>query len=97
SDVLIPGVRVTRLLQPASALAGQQPVFSFHQQVPSPFAFADPAATPPMARAFMLPGPSSLRLQASVLALPGPGLDALLPRVSPPGRVLLRVAVASTP
>ena len=47
SDVLIPGVRVTRLLQPAEDQAGQHAVFSFHQQVPSPFAFADPAATAP--------------------------------------------------
>ncbi len=81
SDVLIPGVRVTRLLQPAEDPAGQQAaaaVFSFHQQVPSPFAYADPAATPPMARAFTVARPAALRLQASALARPGPGLDALL-------------------
>src|SRR5271169_378104 len=53
SDVLIPGVKVTRLLQPAEDPAGGQAAsvaFSFRQQVPSPFAFADPAATAPMAR-----------------------------------------------
>ncbi len=60
SDVLIPGVRVTRLLQPASDPAGAAApsvAFSFHQQVPSPFAYADPAATAPMARSFTA-GPS---------------------------------------
>ena len=60
SDVLIPGVRVTRLLQPAEDPAGQQApsaVFSFHQQVPSPSAFADPAAIAPMARTFTVAGP----------------------------------------
>ena len=104
SDVLIPGVRVTRLLQPAEDPAGQQAaaaVFSFHQQVPSPFAYADPAATPPMARAFTVARPAALRLQASALALPGPGLDALLDallaRAGPPGPGLLQVSVASTP
>jgi arabinofuranan 3-O-arabinosyltransferase len=101
SDVLIPGVRVTRLLQPAEDPAGRQAastVFSFQQQVPSPFADADPAATSPMARAFTVPGPATLRLQASALALPGPGLDALLDRlISPPGRGVLQVSVASTP
>ena len=99
SDVLIPGVRVTRLLQPAEDQAGQQAVFSFHQQVPSPFAFADPAATAPMARAFTVARPVRMRLQASALALPGPGLDALLDTLltKPPGPGVLRVSVASTP
>ena len=104
SDVLIPGVQVTRLLQPAEDPAGQQAavaVFSFHQQVPSPFAYADPAATPPMARTFTVARPAALRLQASALALPGPGLDALLDtllaRAGPPGPGVLQVSVASTP
>jgi arabinofuranan 3-O-arabinosyltransferase len=97
SDVLIPGVTVTRLLQPAESVTGQPTVFSFHQQVPSPFAFADPAATPPMARTFTVPYPATLRLQASALALPGPGLDTLLDSVTgAPGRGVLQVIVAST-
>jgi arabinofuranan 3-O-arabinosyltransferase len=97
SDVLIPGVTVTRLLQPAESATGQPTVFSFHQQVPSPFAFADPAATPPMARTFTVPYPATLRLQASALALPGPALDALLDSVvHPPGPGVLQVSVAST-
>ena len=98
SDVLIPGVRVTRLLQPAEDPAGQQApatVFSFAQPVPSPFAFADPAATAPMARAFTVPSPQTLRLQAAALARPGPGLDALLDSlIRPPGPGLLQVSVA---
>jgi len=103
SDVLIPGVRVTRLLQPAQDPAGQQAasaVFSFHQQVPSPFAYANPAATAPMARVFTLTRPATLRLQAAALALPGPGLDALLDVLSEktgPGPGVLQVTVASTP
>ncbi|MGH3233408.1 MAG: alpha-(1-_3)-arabinofuranosyltransferase domain-containing protein, partial [Streptosporangiaceae bacterium] len=100
ADVLIPGVRVTRLLQPAEDPAGRpaaSAVFSFHQQVPSPFAFADPDATPPMARTFTVADPATLRLQASALAGPGPGLDALLDKISPPGEGVLQVSVASTP
>jgi arabinofuranan 3-O-arabinosyltransferase len=102
SDVLIPGVRVTRLLQPAEDPAGRSAAavaFSFQQQVPSPFAFEDPAATPPMARTFTVPGAAALRLQASALALPGPGLDALLDWLlaKPPAPGVLQVAVASTP
>ena len=100
SDVLIPGVTVTRLLQPAQDSAGRQAastVFSFHQQVPSPSTYADPAATPPMARTFTLADPATLRPQASALAVPGPGLDALLGTISPPGPGMLQVTVASTP
>jgi arabinofuranan 3-O-arabinosyltransferase len=101
SDVLIPGVKVTRLLQPAQDPAGQQAaatVFSFSQPVPSPFTFADPAATAPMARTFTTAAPAALQLQAAALALPGPGLDALLDSlIRPPGAGLLQVAVASTP
>jgi arabinofuranan 3-O-arabinosyltransferase len=99
SDVLIPGVRVTRLLQPAPVPAsGPPPAFSFHQQVPSPLAFADPAATAPLARTFTVADPAVLRVQAAALALPGPGLDALLDSVLPrPGPGVLQVGVASTP
>ena len=100
SDVLIPGVRVTRLLQPAEDPAGRRAsstVFSFHQQVPTPFSFADPAAVPPMARAFTLASQVTMRLQASALAVPGPGLDALLDKISPPGPGALLVSAASTP
>jgi arabinofuranan 3-O-arabinosyltransferase len=101
SAVLIPGVRVTRLLQPASDPAGRQAAavaFSFRQQVPSPFAYADPAATAPMARSFTLASPATLRLAAAALALPGPGLDALLGALSArPGPGVLQVSVASTP
>ncbi len=100
SDVLIPGVTVTRLLQPASDPAGvaaPSVAFSFHQQVPSPFANADPAATAPMARTFTVARPAVLRVRAAALALPGPGLDALLGRFDAPGPGVLEVAVASTP
>jgi len=106
SDVLIPGITVTRLLQPAEDPAGTRAAavaFSFRQQVPSPFAVtdpfapSDPAAVAPMARTFTLPRPLTLRVAATALALPGPGLDALLDAIPPPGKGLLQVSVASTP
>jgi arabinofuranan 3-O-arabinosyltransferase len=98
SDVLIPGVRVTRLLQPAEDPAGQRAAsvsFSFHQQVPSPLTFADPAGTAPMARTFTVPQSADLRLGATALAVPGAGLDALLDKIRPPGRGVLQVSVAT--
>jgi arabinofuranan 3-O-arabinosyltransferase len=104
SDVLIPGVTVTRLLQPASDPAGASApsvAFSFSQQLPSPFADADPAATAPMARTFTVPGSLALpafQVQAAALALPGPGLDALLGSLlARLGPGVLEVSVASNP
>ncbi|HLK72619.1 MAG TPA: alpha-(1-_3)-arabinofuranosyltransferase family protein [Streptosporangiaceae bacterium] len=101
SDVLIPGVAVTRLLQPASDPTGASApsvAFSFHQQVPSPFPAADPAATAPMARSFTVASPAAFGVQATALALPGAGLDALLSSLPErPGPGVLEVSVASTP
>jgi arabinofuranan 3-O-arabinosyltransferase len=50
-----------------------------------------------MARTFTVAGQETLRPRASALALPGPGLDTLLGKVSPPGPGLLQVSVATTP
>jgi len=100
SDVLIPGVQVTRLLQPAEDPPGRQAasvIFSFHQQVPSPVTLGNPEAVPPMARTFILASPMNLHLGASALAVPGTGLDALLDKAVPPGRRVLQVSVASSP
>ena len=99
SDVLIPGVQVTRLLQPAEDPAGDRAPavsFSFEQQVPSPVTDASPATIPAMARTFTVPSPVSLRLAASALALPGSGLFAggLLGSVAP-GKGVVQVSAAS--
>jgi arabinofuranan 3-O-arabinosyltransferase len=99
SDVLIPGVSVTRLLRPAEDPAGQRASsvsFSFRQPVPSPRTFADPAAAPTLARTFTTPAPVTLKLNAAALALPGSGLDSVLDRIAPPGKGVLQVSVAST-
>jgi arabinofuranan 3-O-arabinosyltransferase len=98
SDVLIPGVTVTKLLQPAEDPQGDQAPsvsFSFDQQVPSPVTFASPAAVPAMARVFTVPSTVSLHARASALALPGPGLDALLDSMALPAKGTLQVSAAS--
>ena len=98
SDVLIPGVTVTRLLQPAQDPQGYQAPsvsFSFDQQVPSPVTFASPAAVSPMARTFTVPSTTSLQLRASALALPGAGLDSLLDSMARPAKGTLQVSAAS--
>ncbi|HEX5288540.1 MAG TPA: alpha-(1-_3)-arabinofuranosyltransferase family protein, partial [Streptosporangiaceae bacterium] len=100
SDVLIPGVRVQRLLRPAQDPAGQRaPVqtFSFAQQLPSPALLGGAAAYPPLARTFTTTAATApLRLTATAMALPGPALTALLSRLTPPAAGQLRVTATST-
>src|SRR6185312_9953167 len=75
-----------RLLQPAQDPAGTRAasaVFSFHQQVPSPTALADPAATAPMARTFSVAAPGLLQVTvAGSPAAEPPGFPASLIRGS---------------
>jgi len=98
-DVLIPGVRVTRYLQPpedSGGLAAPYATFSFHQQAPSPTTLASPAAYQPLARTFRLAGRQSLRVRAAALALPGRGLFSLLDRFAPARKSVLHVTASST-
>ena len=97
--MLIPGVRVTRFLQPAQDAAGRLApslAFSFQQQIPSPATLADAAAYPPLARTFVTPGPENLRLRATAVALPGQALDALLSHLAPASRSAIQVRASST-
>jgi arabinofuranan 3-O-arabinosyltransferase len=98
-DVLIPGVRVTRYLQPAEDAAGAAApsvAFSFSQPAPAPAGEADRAATVPLARVFTLDRPMSLQLSATAVAQPGDGLYQLLGKLAPPGKSTLLVSASST-
>ena len=99
SDVLIPGVRVQRLLRPAQDPAGRRaPVqaFSFTQQLPSPALLGSAAAYPPLARTFTTTTPAPLRMTATAMALPGRALTALLRRLTPAAPGQLQVTATST-
>ncbi len=99
-DVLIPGVRVTRYLEPAEdSAAGESAsavAFSFHQSAPAPAGVADRAATVPLARIFTLPVPLRLGVTASAVAQPSAALDTLLGRLARPGKSALLVSASST-
>ena len=99
SDVLIPGVRVTRYLRPpqdAAGLAAAAAAFSFHQAAPAPAGTANRGATVPFARLFSLPAPLRLEMTATAVAQPGPGLAALLGKLAPPRKSDLLVSASST-
>jgi arabinofuranan 3-O-arabinosyltransferase len=99
-DVLIPGVRVTRYLEPAEDSAvgesASAVAFSFHQSPPAPAGVADRAATVPLARIFTLPVPLRLAVTASAVAQPGAGLDTLLGKLTRPDKSALLVSASST-
>ena len=98
-DVLIPGVRVTRYLQPPEDSAGSSATsvaFSFYQPAPAPAGEADQAATEPLARLFTLNRPMPLQLTATAVAQPSSALSELLSKLAPPGRSSLLVSASST-
>jgi arabinofuranan 3-O-arabinosyltransferase len=77
SDILLPGVQVTKFLQPAEDRAGRSApavAFSFAQQ---------PTANENLDRTFVMT--ADTRLRATILAVPQPGaaLESLLTRLSP--------------
>src|SRR5262249_36666054 len=88
-EVLIPGVRVTRYLQPAedsSIRDAGSVAFSFHQAGPAPTGQADPGGTMPVARLFSLPVPLRLQLTGTAVAPPSAGPPDPLGRNPPPAR-----------
>ncbi len=99
ADVSIPGVTVTRYLKAPQDAAGQRAAaaaFSFERPVPSPASLANVAAFPPMARTFTTTTQGWFKLTASGLAVPGPGLDAILSTLTPSRRNTLEVTASST-
>ncbi|HEX9067026.1 MAG TPA: alpha-(1-_3)-arabinofuranosyltransferase family protein [Streptosporangiaceae bacterium] len=99
TGVAIPGVTVTRYLQPAQSIAGRTAAgvaFSFQRQVPSPASLANVSSYPPMARLFTTEGPAAYRLGASAIAVPGRALDAILAKLTPVRRGTLEVTASST-
>ncbi len=99
TDVLVPGVQVTRYLQPAEDPAGTQAastVYSFRQQAPSPAAAPGPQASQLLARTFQVPAAQSFSVTAAAVAVPGAALDRLVGSLAPAGRSTFQVSASST-
>ena len=96
SEVTIPGVRVTRFLQPAEELAGPAPSFSFHRETAATFGLPGAPPEPALDRTYTTPAAQRFAVSASVTAVPGAALNALLDRVgsSPPAQ--LHITASST-
>jgi arabinofuranan 3-O-arabinosyltransferase len=98
TDVRLPGVKVTRLLQPAqdpaSALANSM-AFSFHRDVNPPLTVAPGGQESRFARTFTTSMPMTLQVSAGGVAMPGDVLNGLLDthRLK---QSALRIAASST-
>ncbi len=98
SQVLIPGVRVTRYLRPPeqAVRSAASVAFSFHQAAPGPAGEAAIATTVPIARVFTLPVPLQMQLTGTAVAQPSTGLQDLLGKLAPTRRSSLLVSASST-
>lgn len=96
SEVTIPGVRVTRFLQPSQDQAGPAPSFSFHRETASAFGLPGAPPEPALDRTFTTPAAQHFALSASVTAVPGAALDALLDRAGSGTPAQLHITATST-
>ncbi len=98
SDVLIPGVRVSRYLQPAQSMAGARApavTYSFSQPAPSQFDLAS-ATSGQLDRMFRTTTSAALTARISAEPVPGPALQALIAKLTPPTRKQFQVTASST-
>jgi len=104
AGVLIPGVQVTRYLQPAEDPAGTaaaSTVYSFGQQAPSPATGSGPLSGDGgtgqvLARTFQAPSAQRVSVTAAAVATPGAALDRLISRLVPASRSAFQVTASST-
>ena len=96
SEVTIPGVRVTRFLQPSEDLAGPAPSFSFHRDTATTLGLPGAPPEPALDRTFTTPSVQRFAVSASVTAVPGAALNALLDRVGSGTPAQLNITASST-
>jgi arabinofuranan 3-O-arabinosyltransferase len=103
SDVLIPGVHVTRFLKPAEDAAGTRAaavVFSFSQQVSSSYNQdsqdnLNPASTQQLDRVFDMPAAATMSARITAVPDPGPALEDLISQLSPRSKSRFQVTASS--
>lgn len=81
TDVRLPGVHVTRFLQPAQDPAGaaaNSVAFSFHRDMNPPLSLAAGEPEGQFARTFTTSLPLTMQVSAAATAIPGDALDSLL-------------------
>ncbi len=99
AGVLIPGVTVTRYLQPAQDPAGAaaaSAVYAFHQQAADPAVTPGPQASQALARTFQTSARQQFSLTAAAVATPGPALSRLIASLTPASGSAFQVTASSS-
>ena len=96
TDVIIPGVRVTSYLQPAQDQSGPDPSFSFHRATGTTLGLPGDPPEADLNRTFTTPAAARFQVSASVTAVPGAALNALLDRLGSAASAQLRISATST-
>ena len=95
SDAAIPGVRITRFLQP-SQQPGPAPSFSFERDTATTGGLPGVPPEPALNRTFTVPSAQRYTLSASVVAVPGTALNTLLDDLGSGKPPQLTIAASST-
>ena len=96
TDVAISGVRVASYLQPAQHSSGPDPSFSFSRAAGWALGLPGDPPEATLNRTFSTPAAESFRVSATVTAVPGTALNALLDRLGSAAAAQLRVTASST-
>jgi arabinofuranan 3-O-arabinosyltransferase len=99
AGLLIPGVKVTRYLQPAQDPAGAaaaSAVYSFHQQAADAAVTPGPQASQVLARTFQTSARQRFSLTATAVAAPGAALNRLIASLTPATDSAFRVTASSS-
>jgi arabinofuranan 3-O-arabinosyltransferase len=96
SEVTIPGVRVTSYLRPAQEPAGPAPSFSFVRASGTALGLPGNPPETSLNRVFSTPAAERVNISATVTAVPGAALNALLSRVAARSRTPVRLSVTAT-
>ena len=96
SEVAIPGVRVTTYLQPAQEQPAPAPSFSFQRGAGTSFGLPGNPSEADLNRTFTTRAAEQFNLSATVTAVPGAALNALLDRLGSATPAQLRVSASST-
>ena len=96
TDVTIPGVRVTSYLQPSQDSSGPDPSFSFSRATGWALGLPGDPPEATLNRTFTTPAAGNFQVSASVTAVPGAALNALLDRLGSASSAQLRVTASST-
>ena len=96
TDVAIPGVRVTSYLEPPQDSSGPDPSFSFSRAAGWALGLPGDPPEASLNRTFTTPAAGNFQVSASVTAVPGAALNALLDRLGSASSAQLRVTASST-